>query len=113
MPNLSKISERCIFKQMSQFFESTLSNQQCGFRKGLSTQQCLLVLLEKWKIFVDRGKACGALLTDLSKAFDCLNHELLIAKLNAYGLSLPALRLIHDYLSNRKQRTKINRSYSE
>ena len=107
-PNLSKIFERRIFKQMPQFFESTLSNHQCGFRNGLSTQQCLLELLEKWKRSVDRGKAFGALLTDLSNAFDCLAHELLIAKPNAYGLSLPAPRLIHDYLSNRKQRTKIN-----
>ena len=112
LTNLSKLFERCIFKQLPQFFESTLSNHQC-FRKGLSTQQRLLVLLEKWKRSLDRGKAFGALLTDLSKAFDCLDHELLIAKLNAYGLSLPALRLIHDYLSNRKQRTKINCSYSE
>ena len=54
----------------------------------------------------------GALLTDPSKAFDCLNHDLLIAKLNAYGFRLPALRLIHDYLLNRKQRTRINNSYS-
>ena len=54
----------------------------------------------------------GALLTDLSKAFDCLDYELLIAKLNAYGFSLPALKLVHDYLSNRKQRTKVNRTYS-
>ena len=52
------------------------------------------------------------LLTDLSKAFDCHDHELLIAKLNAYGFSLPALKLVHDYLSNRKQRTKVNRTYS-
>ena len=70
-------------------------------------------MLEKWKRFVDSVKAFGALLTDLSKAFDCLDHELLIAKLNAYGFSLPALRLIHDYLSHRKQRTKANKSYSE
>ena len=54
----------------------------------------------------------GALLTDFSKAFDCLNHDLLIAKLNVYSFSLPALRLIHDYLSNRKQRTRINNSHS-
>ena len=70
-------------------------------------------MLEKWKRSVDSGKAFGALLTDLSKAFDCLDHELLIAKLNAYGFSLPALRLIHDYLSHRKQRTRVNNSYSE
>ena len=48
----------------------------------------------------------------MSKAFDCLDHELLTAKLNAYGFHLPALRLIHDYLSNRKQRTKIDDKYS-
>ena len=54
----------------------------------------------------------GALLTDLSKAFDCLDHELLIAKLNAYDFNLLALKLVHDYLLNRKQRTKVNRTYS-
>ena len=64
-------------------------------------------MLEAWKRYVDQGKFFGALLTDLSKAFDCLDHELLTAKLNAYGFSLPALRLINDYLSNRKQRAKI------
>ena len=89
-----------------------MSDQQCGFRKGYSTQHCLLNLLEKWKNSVDKGKVFGALLTDLSKAFDCLDHELLTAKLNAYGFTLPALRLIHDYLSNRKQRTKIDDNYS-
>ena len=54
----------------------------------------------------------GALLADLSKAFDCLDHALVIAKRNAYDFSLPALKLVHDYLSNRKQRTKVNRTYS-
>ena len=54
----------------------------------------------------------GALLTDLFKAFDCLNLDLLIEKLNAYGFSLPALRLIRDYLPNRKKRTRINNSCS-
>ena len=61
---------------------------------------------------VDNKKVFGALLTDLSKAFDCICHDLLIAKLNAYGLSLPALKLVHNYLQNRKQRTKNGTAYS-
>ena len=97
---------------MSTFFDNNFSNQQCSFRKGYSTQHCLLVMLGTWKKSVDKGKVFGALLPDLSKAFDCLDHELLTAKLNAYGFSLPALRLINDYLSNRKQRTKIENTYS-
>ena len=83
-----------------------------GFWKGFSTQQCLLAMLEQWKRSVDNSKMFDALLTDLSAAFDCLDHELLIAKLNAYGFSLTALKLVHNYLSNRKQRTKINSTYS-
>ena len=97
---------------MSQFFENIFSKYQCGFLKGFSTQQCLLAMLQKWKKSVNNSKMFGALLTDLSKGFDCLDHELLIAKLNAFGFSLTALNLVHNYLSNRKQRTKINSSYS-
>ena len=69
-------------------------------------------LSERWKNSVDKGKSFGTLLTDLSKAIDCLDHELHIAKLNACGSILPALRLIHDYLSNKKQRTKIHDNYN-
>ena len=69
-------------------------------------------MLEKWKRAVDNNKVFGALLTDLSKAFDCISHNLLIAKLNAYGLSLSTLKLVHSYLQNRKQRTKLGSSYS-
>ena len=70
-----------------------------------------LSFVRKMEKVLDRGKVFGVLLTDLSKAFNCLNHDLLIAKLSAYGFSFPALRLIHDYLLNRKQRTRINNSY--
>ena len=70
---------------MSVYFDKFLSDHQCGFRKGYSAQDCLLNILEKWKNSVNKGKSLGALLTDLSKAFGCLDHELLTAKLNAYG----------------------------
>ena len=61
---------------------------------------------------VDDGDVFGALLTDLSKAFDCIPHDLIIAKLEKYGFHIDALKLIHDYLSNRKQRVKVNDTYS-
>ena len=68
-------------------------------------------MLEKWKSAVDKGKYFGALLRDLSKAFDSISHELILAKLHAYGFSLRALRLIHSYLTNRKQRARVNGDY--
>ena len=64
-------------------------------------------MIEKWKKIVDNGGVFGALLTDLSKAFDCIPHDLIIAKLEAYSFHIDALKLIHDYLSNRKQRVKL------
>ena len=69
-------------------------------------------MIEKWKKNVDNGGVFGALLTDLSKAFDCIPHDLIIAKLEAYGFHIDTLKLIHDYLSNRKQRVKVNDTYS-
>ena len=111
LPNISKIFERSIFCHLSNFMDRFLSKYQCGFCKGYITQYCLLAMLEKWKSAVDKGKSFGALLTDLSKAFDCLSHELLLAKLHAYGFSIAALRLIHSYLTNRRRRTKINMLY--
>ena len=96
-----------MFRQISSFMDSYLSKQQCRFRKGYSPQYCLLMILEKWKNAVDKGKCFGTLLTDLSKAFDCLSHELIIAKLNAYGFDLPAIKPIQSYLSNRKQRLNL------
>ena len=89
-----------------------LSKYQSGFRKEYNAQHCVLAMIEKWKEAADNGNVFGALLTDSSKAFDCLLHDLIIAKLNSYGFDLTALNLIHNYLTRRKQRTKVNHLYS-
>ena len=97
---------------MTNYFEDHFSKYQCGFRKGFSVANCLLPMIEKWRESLDQGGAYGALLTYLSKAFDCLPHDLLIAKLHAYGLDIKSLKLMFSYLTNRKQKVKINGTYS-
>ena len=85
---------------------------QYGFRKGYSTQHCLLVLIEKFKEAIDTGNKFGALLTDFSKAFESLDHSVLVAKLHWYGLSPLSLNLIFSYFSNRIHGTKIKECFS-
>ena len=99
LPNISKVYERCLYDQMSKYFETRFSKFQCDFRKGYIVQHCLLAMIEKWKTAVDNGGVFAALLTDLSKAFDCIPHDLIIAKLAAYGFDTNALKLIHIELS--------------
>ena len=60
-------------------------------------------MIEKCKESVDNGGALGALMTDLSKAFDCLHHELLVAKLDVYGFDIKSVKLIQKYLSNKNK----------
>ena len=69
-------------------------------------------MIEKWKKIVDNGSAFGALLTDLSKALDCIPHDLIIAKLEAYGFQINELTQVYDYLLYRKQRVKLNETFS-
>ena len=102
LPIFVKIFERLLSRQLLEFFDNILSKFQCGFRKGYGNQHCLLLMLEVWKEATDNNKALGALLTDHSKAFDCLSHDLLIAKLHAYGIDIHSLNILQDYLSNRK-----------
>ena len=102
-----------MYDQLKDHFDKLLSKYQCGFRKGFSTQHCLLTIIEKLRKRLDSGGFSAALLNDLSKAFDCLPHDLLIAKLHAYGIKKGSLKLLLSYLKNRKQRVRLNITYSE
>ena len=101
-----------MYNQIIIYIEKHVSPYLFGFRKGHSTEQCLNVIIERWKRALDQNKYVGAVLTDLSNAFDCLNHQLLIAKLEAYGFGKEALNFIYNYLYNRNQRTKVKSKYS-
>ena len=93
------------FERIHDYFDKNIfSKYQCGFRKDFSTQHALLVMIEKMKIDRDDKQFCAAILSDLSKAFDCICHDVLIAKLNTYGFDRNALKLI--YLIDRSQKTK-------
>ena len=112
LPVIFKTHDRLMHDQMYKYFDQIFSKFQCGFRKGFSTQNCLLYMIENWKESLDQGGHYGALLTDLSKAFDCIMHDLLIAKLQAYGFDSDSLNFICIYLVDREQRVKINSSIS-
>ena len=107
LPDTSKIYEKFMFNQMSDYFDSLFSILQCGFRVIVLniTVNAREMKVSCWQ--QNNKKTFGALLTGLSKGFDCLSHDLLIVNVNAYGLRFEALRLVRDYLSNRKQRAKI------
>ena len=109
---MPKAFGKCLYDQIYAYSDSILSKAQCGFRKGYSTQYSIISMIEKWRRNLDQGGTCGALFTDLSKAFDCLVHDFLLANLEAYGFSYESLKLINSYLTDREHRTKINSSYS-
>ena len=112
LPSTSKVFERLMQSEMNSYISVYLSKYLCGYRKGYSAQYALISLLEKWKSTLDKKGYTGAILMDLSKAFDCMDHELLLAKLYAYGFSKSAVNMIKSYLGDRWQRTKINCEFS-
>ena len=112
LPCLSKIFERVLNTQMVRFMKERLSDLLCGFREKYSTQHALIRLIESCRNCLDNKGVMGMVLMDLSKAYDCLPHDLLIAKLAAYGFGNDSLHLICSYLTGRKQRVKIGSTFS-
>ena len=108
LPAISKVFEKLLQEQIAGFVDGFLYKYMFGYRKGYNTQYALITLLEKWAIMLNNHCYAGTIIMDLSKAFDTVNHELLLAKLYAYGFDRQALLLIKSYLENRWYRTKIN-----
>ena len=109
----SKIYEKVIKNQLASYLDKYFSPFISAYRKSYSTQQVLIRLLEEWREKLDKNFVVGAVLMDLSKAFDCIPHDLINAKLAAYGFKRETLRLTYSYLKGRKQCVKINNTYSD
>ena len=113
LPTISKLFERIIARQMNEFMSSKPSSLLCGFRKRYSTQYALLRLIEKWRKCLDISEIITVIQMDLSKAYDCISHDLLIAKLHAYGFGMKSLQFLYNYLTNREHRVKIESTFSD
>ena len=113
LPHVSKVFERIMHHQINDYMKDKLSKELTGFRKNHGTQHCLSCMLEIWKKVLDRGGYICTIFMDLSKAFDTVNHNLLIVKLRAYRLEKDALKYMKNYLTNRKQRVRSNKTFSE
>ena len=109
---ISKVYESILNDQLVAYFCDMFNKLVSAFRKGYSCQSLLIRLIDDWKNALDNNNIIGAVFMDLSKAFDCLSHSLLIAKLNAYGMTYSSCCLLSDYLTDRKQRVKLGSSRS-
>ena len=109
----SKLFEKVIADQLTEFFCHILNPGISAYRKGYSCQHVILYLTEYWRKALDNGDHVGTIAMDLSKAFDRMPHGLLISKLHAYGLSDRACQLLMSYLTNRLQRVKIKDTHSD
>ena len=112
LPCISKIYERAIHDQLMEFLENHFDPLLSAFRSGFGCQTALLKIIEEWKKALDNNLHIAAILMDLSKAFDCLPHNLLLLKLKAYGLNESSLKLMNSYLENRQQCIKLGSTCS-
>ena len=109
---MSKVFERILYTQIDTLMITKFSPYLCGFRKKYNAQYLLLKMIETWQKHLDKGEQIGVILMDLSKAFDTINHSLLLAKLDGYGFSRTPLKLMQNHLCNRQQRISMNDLFS-
>jgi len=113
LPVLDNVFERLLSSQMDSFYNSILSDYTSAFRRKFSCETALLKLTEDWRHNRNNKETVAVISMDLSKTFDVLPHDLLLAKLKAYGVSDNSCKLLGDYLTNRMQRVKIGDTFSE
>ena len=111
LSTFSKVFEKLQFEQINDHMQSKFSKHLTGFRKNHSTQNALLVMIEKWKNFLNKKLEVGALFMDLQE-FDTLDPSLFLAKLSAYGFDNNLLSFLRSYLTKRIQRYKIENHFS-
>ena len=107
LTTFSKVFERYVLKSILNYTNIILNDKISAYRQGYSSQHVLLKLTEEWRRHLDKNKVVGAVLMDLSKAFDCIPHELLIAKLAAYNFDKGTLEFMLSYLKGRKQTVNV------
>ena len=105
LPTLSNILERAVHLQLYQYLitNNLLSNKQFGFRKGFSTTTALTSFADEVLLNMEQGKLCGAMFIDLTKAFDTVDHQIMLCKLSKIGLSETALHWFRSHLTGRQQ----------
>ena len=104
----SKIYEKFLLEKLKPFINTFLSKFIAACRENYSSSHVLIRLIENWKQALDENFVVETVLVDLSKAFDCIPHDLLIAKLYAYGFSEKSAVFLYSYLKRRKQNVKID-----
>ena len=109
----SKIYEKFLLEAFKPFIDTFFSEYIAANREHYSSNHVLIRLIENWKKVLDEKFFVGTVLLDLSKAFDCIPHDLLIVKLHAYGFSEKTVTFIYSYLKRRKQNIKIENFYSD
>ena len=115
LPTLSKLVEKFIQMKFTSFLNEfdVIHRSQSGFRSGHSTETALLLMAESWLRAINDGKIVGTVMVDFRKAFDLVDHDLLLQKLEIYKCSNDFLKLMRSYLSNRSQAVSLSGKMSE
>ena len=114
IPAVSKVFEKIVYDQLYQYLNDNklLSSCQSGFRSFHSTLTALLEATNSWSVNIDNGFLNGVVFTELKKAFDTIDHEIILRKLSYFGADQATITWFQSYLSNRTQRCKVNSNLS-